>query len=311
MSTETSSGRCPPFFSQLASLPEVVVLPEPCRPAIRTTVGGCEANFSLAVSLPRVSTSSSRRILMTCSPGESAVITCCPTDSARMRSMRSLTTLKLTSASSSARRICFSASSIFSSVRTACPRKVLKARWSFSWRFSNIKAKGYFSSRDAVARECSMFQGCLLFKDLVKLDEGFNVGIVRNVCQDFGAVFGKRSLKFLNGIDVDRRQANERGRRTGYRGQPSANLNAVSNQTSYPRNVLFCVVLEIEISAVPVRIEHGYTLHTLVLLRSRHILSSYWPISERGGPVLPRPSTSFAATTVLQWIDTVSSTLRA
>ena len=38
-----------------------------------TTVGGCEANFSLAVSLPSTSTSSSRTILMTCSPGERAV----------------------------------------------------------------------------------------------------------------------------------------------------------------------------------------------------------------------------------------------
>ena len=37
-----------------------MVLPDPCRPAISTTVGGCEANFSLAVSLPRISTSSSR-----------------------------------------------------------------------------------------------------------------------------------------------------------------------------------------------------------------------------------------------------------
>ena len=46
-STETSRGRCPPFFSQFASLPEVVVLPEPCSPAISTTVGGCEANFTL------------------------------------------------------------------------------------------------------------------------------------------------------------------------------------------------------------------------------------------------------------------------
>src|SRR4029077_10554108 len=147
-STETSSGRCPPFFSQLASLPEAVVLPEPCRPVISTTVGGCEANLSLAVSLPRVSTSSSRTILMTCSPGESAVSTSCPTALAWMRSMRSLTTLKLTSASSSARRICFIASAMFSSVRTACPRRDLEARWSFSWRFSNIRGQHYFSRRE-------------------------------------------------------------------------------------------------------------------------------------------------------------------
>src|SRR6266481_5907118 len=147
-STETSSGRCPPFLSQLTSLPEVVVLPEPCSPAMSTTVGGCEANFSLAVSLPRVSTSSSRTILMTCSPGESAVRTSWPMALAWMRSMRSLTTLKLTSASSSARRICFIASAMFSSVRTACPRRDLKARWSFSWRFSNIRDQHYFNRRE-------------------------------------------------------------------------------------------------------------------------------------------------------------------
>ena len=31
-----------------------MVLPDPCSPAISTTVGGCEANFSLAVSLPSI-----------------------------------------------------------------------------------------------------------------------------------------------------------------------------------------------------------------------------------------------------------------
>ena len=77
---------------------------------MRTTVGGCEANFMRAVSLPRVSTSSSRTILMTCSPGERAVSTSWPTALAWMRSMSSLTTLKLTSASSSAKRISRSAS---------------------------------------------------------------------------------------------------------------------------------------------------------------------------------------------------------
>ena len=37
-------------------------LPEPCKPAIRMTVGGWDANFTRAVSRPRVSTSSSRTI---------------------------------------------------------------------------------------------------------------------------------------------------------------------------------------------------------------------------------------------------------
>ena len=38
-------GRWPPFLSHAASLPLVVVLPEPCRPAMRITVGGCEAEL--------------------------------------------------------------------------------------------------------------------------------------------------------------------------------------------------------------------------------------------------------------------------
>ena len=45
-------GRWPPFLSHAASLPLVVVLPEPCRPAMRMTVGGCEANLKRAVSRP-------------------------------------------------------------------------------------------------------------------------------------------------------------------------------------------------------------------------------------------------------------------
>ena len=46
---------------------------------VSTTVGGCDANFNLAVSCPSVATNSSRTILITCSPGERAVSTSCPT----------------------------------------------------------------------------------------------------------------------------------------------------------------------------------------------------------------------------------------
>src|SRR5580700_12187128 len=151
-STETSRGRCPPALNQFASLPEVVVLPEPCNPAMSTTVGGCEANFMRAVSLPRISTSSSRTILMTCSPGDSAVSTSWPTALARIWSMSCFTTLKLTSASSSARRISRSASSMFSSVSLACPRRLLNARCSFSCKFSNIGVSQHFNSRSAGLR---------------------------------------------------------------------------------------------------------------------------------------------------------------
>ena len=45
-------GRWPPFLSHWASLAEVVVLPEPWRPAMSTTLGGWEAVRNLAMSLP-------------------------------------------------------------------------------------------------------------------------------------------------------------------------------------------------------------------------------------------------------------------
>src|ERR1700712_2193241 len=131
-------GRWPPFFSHAASLPEVVVLPEPCRPAMRMTVGGCEANLKRAVSVPRVAMSSSRTILTICSEGLRAVATSLPRDLARIFSMRSLTTVRLTSDSSRARRISRRASLMFSSVRVPWPRRFLKERWSFSERFSNM-----------------------------------------------------------------------------------------------------------------------------------------------------------------------------
>src|SRR5664279_844337 len=75
---------------------------------------------------------------MTCSEGESEVMTSVPRAFSRMCSTSSLTTLKFTSASSRAMRISLSASPIFSSVRVPCPRRFLKARWSLSVRFSNI-----------------------------------------------------------------------------------------------------------------------------------------------------------------------------
>ena len=131
-------GRWPPFFSHWASLPEVVVLPEPCRPAMRITVGGCEANLKRAVSVPRVAMSSSRTIFTICSAGERAVATCEPRALARMFSMRSRATSRLTSDSRRATRISRRASLMFSSVRVPWPRRVLKERWSFSERVSNM-----------------------------------------------------------------------------------------------------------------------------------------------------------------------------
>ena len=153
-STETSMGRCPPFLSHAASLPDVVVLPEPCRPAIKITVGGCEANLKRAVSLPRMAINSSRTIFTTCSEGESAVSTSVPTALARMCSIRSVTTFRFTSASSSATRISRRASAMFSSLSVPWPRSVLNARCSLSVRFSNIGQNQVYLERRVGRRSC-------------------------------------------------------------------------------------------------------------------------------------------------------------
>ena len=67
--------------------------------------------------------SSSRTILMTCSEGERAVSDLGADGLARMCSTSSLTTLRLTSASSRATRISRRASAMFSSVRVPWPRR--------------------------------------------------------------------------------------------------------------------------------------------------------------------------------------------
>ena len=50
-------------------MPQAVVLPEPCRPAIRITVGGRFANERPEPALPISSVSSSCTIFTTCWPG--------------------------------------------------------------------------------------------------------------------------------------------------------------------------------------------------------------------------------------------------
>ena len=59
-------------MNQRASLAALVVLPEPCRPAIRTTVGGRPAKVIFSVSPPRMRVSSALTILTTCWLGSSA-----------------------------------------------------------------------------------------------------------------------------------------------------------------------------------------------------------------------------------------------
>ena len=130
-------GRWPCCESHFASLPVVVVFPEPCKPTIIHTEGGREAKSGLAC-LPSSAVSSSRTTLRTCWSGESCSITSLPIAFLRILASSSSATPTLTSPSSSASRISPSAASRCSSVSLPCPRRFLNARCNFSVRFSNM-----------------------------------------------------------------------------------------------------------------------------------------------------------------------------
>ena len=136
-SVETTSGRCPCCTSHFASLPVVVVLPDPCKPTIIHTEGGREANSGFAC-FPSIADNSSRTTFTTCWSGESCSITSLPSACLRMFASNSSATPTFTSPSSNASRISPSATSRCSSVSFPCPRKFLNVRCSFSVRFSNI-----------------------------------------------------------------------------------------------------------------------------------------------------------------------------
>ena len=70
------------FFSLMslrASLALEVVLPEPCRPAMRMTAGGCVARLSALFSSPMMRTSSLLTVLIKAWSGESFRLTSWPT----------------------------------------------------------------------------------------------------------------------------------------------------------------------------------------------------------------------------------------
>src|ERR1039457_4406379 len=121
------------------SSPVEVVLPEPCRPTISSTLGGSLAKRNLDSWLPRILINSSRTILMTCWDGDSAISTSSPMAFCLMFSMSCLTTRKLTSASSKATRISRRADSMFSGDSLPSPRRFLKTRCNLSDRLSNMK----------------------------------------------------------------------------------------------------------------------------------------------------------------------------
>ena len=90
------------------------------------TVGGVLAKRSRRVSPPRIATSSSLTILMTCWAGFSAPLTSAPRARSLTAATKSLTTGSATSASSSAIRISRAVASMSASESRPLPRRFLK-----------------------------------------------------------------------------------------------------------------------------------------------------------------------------------------
>ena len=136
-SQATSSGAWPWDLSQRPSFPASVVLPDPWRPASMMTVGGFLANRSRRVSPPRIPTSSSLTILMTCWAGFSACETSVPVARSFTCLMKARTTGSATSASSRAIRISRAVASMSASDRRPLPRRFLNVAARRSERVSN------------------------------------------------------------------------------------------------------------------------------------------------------------------------------
>ena len=120
-----------------------MVLPEPCKPAIRMTVGGMLLYAILRVSPPSIATNSALTILMICWLGSSASETVTPIVCSRIRATTSRTTPTLTSASKSAVRISARTSSTSASVRRPLPRRRFAIPCNRSPNESNMKFLGY------------------------------------------------------------------------------------------------------------------------------------------------------------------------
>ena len=104
----------------MASFPEKVVLPDPCKPDINITVGFPE-RLRPTVSPPINSVSSSFTSLTINCPGFNDVNTFCPMALSLTVWVKFLAILKLTSASKRALRTSFSVSATFTSVILPCP----------------------------------------------------------------------------------------------------------------------------------------------------------------------------------------------
>src|SRR6266480_3874453 len=140
--------------------------------------GGLAARSRLLSSPPPIrATSSSWTIRTTCWPGERLCSTWAPTARSRTFSMKSLTTLKLTSASRRTSRTSRRASLIFSSVITPWPRSFLNTRSSLSERLSNIKLLRNFALLAKKRGSSKKTRSCPACK-------GLNIEEATSFCQD-------------------------------------------------------------------------------------------------------------------------------
>ena len=135
----------------LASLAVVVVLPAPCRPAIKITAGGCTARLMSLTPWPMVAASSWLTMLTSSWPGCKEPSTSRPSAFSLTRAMKSRTTGSATSASSKAMRTSRSISATLSSVMRDWPRKVLTRRDSLSVSAEAIGFQGGIVAEAAVA----------------------------------------------------------------------------------------------------------------------------------------------------------------
>ena len=140
-SAATRSGRRPCLTIWRASLAVLVVLPEPWRPTM-TTTAGLPLRWKTRSPAPSRPTSSSWTIFTTAWPAVRLCRTSVPIACSRTRATKSLTTLKLTSASSSARRTSRIAASTSASLIRPLPVSEPRVARRRSLRVSNTVRSG-------------------------------------------------------------------------------------------------------------------------------------------------------------------------
>ena len=115
-----------------------MVFPDPCSPASIITVGGRWENSIFSECSPIKLISSSWTIFTICWPGVILLSTCCPRAFPSTDFIKSLTTLKFTSASRRAKRTSFRPSWIFFSVSFPALLSFENTDSSLFVKFSNI-----------------------------------------------------------------------------------------------------------------------------------------------------------------------------